>query len=107
MRMELKLKLFKLVAKLPENRLTMPLKKKVDAALDVEVAAMKQDILRRNWDNVRLHQEIRRLLAEEDVPEEKREKLEEMDRKVVELMDGMSGLVKRLEEDEDEDEEPG
>ena len=63
---------------------------------------MKQDILRRNRENVRLHQqEIRRTLSEEDVPEEKREKLEEMDRKVVELMDGMSELMKRLEDDGD------
>ena len=105
MGLDLRLRLFSLVEKLPENRLTAPLKKKVDTVLEAEVAAMKQDILRRNWENVRLHQEIRRALAAEDVTEEKREKLEEMDRKVAELMDGMSGLVKRLEEDEDE--EPG
>ena len=101
MGLDLRLRLFSLVEKLPENRLTAPLKKKVDTVLEAEVAAMKQDILRRNWDNVRLHQEIRRALAAEDVPEEKRERLEEMDRKVVELMDGMSELMKRLEDDGD------
>ncbi len=102
MGLDLRLRLFSLVEKLPENRLTAPLKKKVDTVLEAEVAAMKQDILRRNWENVRLHQEIRRALAAEDIPEEKREKLEEMDRKVLELIEGMSGLMKMVEEIGDE-----
>ena len=98
MGMDLRLRLCGLVERLPENRLTAPLKKKVDAVLEAELAAMKQDILRKNWDKVRLHREIRRVLAEEDVPEEKREELEEMDRKVLELIEGMSGLMKMVED---------
>ena len=70
---DLRLWFFRLVIKLPGNRLTAPLKKRVEIAVDTELTAVKQESLQKYWENVRLHRDIGRALAEENLPEKKAE----------------------------------
>ena len=80
-------RLYKVVAKLPENKLTQPIIDQAEEKIESEITATKQELQRKNWELVQLHALVKELIANENLPEKNREMLKQTDQEIVDLME--------------------
>lgn len=94
--MDLKSLLYLGIEKMPECRLINPLKEWNNRRLDKELAEVKVSITQGNWNLVMRVEELKALLADPRVPEERkkefREKIMELDRKVAALREKIENI---------------
>ncbi len=80
-------RIYKVIAKLPENKFTQPIIDQAGEKIESKITAAKQDLQRKNWDLVQLHALLKTLIADENTPEENRKILEKTDQEIVDLIE--------------------
>lgn len=100
--MDAKMLLFSGIEKLPECRLTKPLKEWEQRKLHKELTEVKMSVTQGNWNLVMGVEELRRLLKDPRVPGDKKqelkERLTELDRKVATVGKEIEELYKEEKE---------
>ena len=68
--------LYSVITRLPDNRLTKPIKKRIENELAKETELQKQDIQKKNWILTMMYQQLKQMVDDPNTPEAQKEELQ-------------------------------